>query len=54
MLAEPTTAERAVLGAIPYSTNHAQLHTDESVLPRHRRARASWNYLMAPDRTTCW
>jgi uncharacterized protein len=50
MLAEPTSAERMVLGAIPYTTNQAQLHTDESVLPRHHRARASWNYLMAPDR----
>lgn len=49
MLAEPTSAERSVLGAIEYSTNHAQLHTDESVLPRHRRARASWNYLATPD-----
>lgn len=45
MLAEPTAAERSVLGALPYSTNQAQLHTDESVLPRHHRARASWNYL---------
>ena len=50
MLAEPTAAERMVLGAIPYSTNQAQLHTDESVLPRNHRARASWNYLVAPDR----
>jgi len=50
MLVEPTAAERMVLGAIPYTTNQAQLHTDESVLPRHRRARASWNYLVAPDR----
>jgi uncharacterized protein len=49
MLAEPTAAERAVLGAIPYCTNHAQLHTDESLLPRHRRARASWNYLVTPN-----
>ena len=49
MLAEPTHAERAVLGAIPYCTNHAQLHTDESVLPRHHRARASWNYLVTPN-----
>jgi uncharacterized protein len=48
MLAEPTAAERAVLGAIPYCANHAQLHTDESVLPRHHRARASWNYLVTP------
>ena len=38
MLAEPTDTERSVLGAIRYSTNQAQLHTDESVLPRHRRA----------------
>ncbi len=46
LLAEPTATERAVLGAIPYSTNQARLHTDESVLPTHRRARASWNYLI--------
>jgi predicted NAD/FAD-binding protein len=49
MLAKPTQAERAVLGAIPYSTNHAQLHTDASVLPRRKRAQASWNYLATPD-----
>lgn len=49
MLAEPTPAERSVLGAIGYSTNHAQLHTDESVLPTHHRARASWNYLATSD-----
>jgi predicted NAD/FAD-binding protein len=48
MLAEPTAAERAVLGAIPYSTNHAQLHTDTSVLPHGPRARASWNYRVPP------
>jgi predicted NAD/FAD-binding protein len=48
LLDDPTSAERAVLGAIPYSTNRAQLHTDSSVLPRHRRARASWNYLVTP------
>jgi predicted NAD/FAD-binding protein len=48
LLDEPTPHERAVLGAIPYSTNRAQLHTDESVLPRHRGARASWNYLVTP------
>jgi uncharacterized protein len=28
LLDEPTPRERAVLGAIPYSTNRAQLHTD--------------------------
>ena len=44
MLAEPTRAQRVVLSAIPYSSNVAQLHTDESVLPRSSGARASWNY----------
>lgn len=47
MLEAPTAAQRTVLGAIPYSTNHTQLHTDESVLPRRARARASWNYLVS-------
>lgn len=46
ILAEPTGTEHQVLGAMPYSTNHTQLHTDESVLPRTARARASWNYRM--------
>jgi uncharacterized protein len=50
LLDDPTPAQRAVLGAIPYSTNRAQLHTDSSVLPRHRGARASWNYLVSPGR----
>ncbi|MGU3500658.1 NAD(P)/FAD-dependent oxidoreductase [Mycobacterium sp. C31M] len=44
-LAEPTDAEREVLEAISYSANHAQLHTDTSLLPTRPRARASWNYL---------
>jgi uncharacterized protein len=48
LLDDPTPRQRAVLGAIPYSTNRALLHTDSSVLPRHRRARASWNYLVTP------
>jgi predicted NAD/FAD-binding protein len=48
LLDEATSRERAVLGAIPYSTNRAQLHTDSSILPRHTRARASWNYLVTP------
>lgn len=45
LLAQPTAAEREVLRAIGYVSNSAQLHTDESLLPRHPRARASWNYL---------
>lgn len=44
LLAEPTVAEREVLGAIPYRANDVVLHTDERLLPRRRRAWSSWNY----------
>jgi len=39
-----TTTEEVVLGAIPYESNTAVLHTDESVLPQCKKAWASWNY----------
>ena len=45
MLADPTPTQREVLAALPYSANPALLHTDESLLPRARKARASWNFL---------
>ena len=38
MLADASTAERGVLGAIGYQRNIATLHTDERMLPRNRRA----------------
>lgn len=44
LLAQPTTQERRVLGAIRYQSNHAVLHTDAAVLPRRRSAWAAWNY----------
>jgi predicted NAD/FAD-binding protein len=46
LLAQPSTAEREVLGAIGYSTNHTVLHTDTAPLPRSAGAQASWNYRM--------
>jgi uncharacterized protein len=45
MLAEPTADERRVLGAFRYQPNIAVLHRDESLMPRRKRAWASWNYL---------
>jgi len=45
LLADATVEEKEVLGAFEYSRNDAWLHTDASILPRHSRARASWNYL---------
>lgn len=44
MLEHASVEERAVLKAIPYLANRAVLHTDERLLPRRRRAWASWNF----------
>lgn len=55
MLANPTPAEREVLGAMEYLDNEVVLHTDSSLLPNRKAARASWNYhwLQQPkDRST--
>ncbi|MFD7538820.1 NAD(P)/FAD-dependent oxidoreductase [Streptomyces sp. NPDC059819] len=52
LLADATPDESRVLGAFRYSRNHTVLHTDATVLPTARRARASWNYRMPSCRTT--
>ena len=44
LLADPTEAEREILGRIEYQENQTILHTDHTVLPQHRKAWASWNY----------
>ena len=44
MLESPTTDQRDVLSALPYSPNTALLHTDTSLLPRAANARSSWNF----------
>ncbi|SRR5579871_4999322 len=45
-----TAAEKRILGAFRYQPNLAVLHGDPHLMPRRRRAWASWNYLEAgPD-----
>jgi predicted NAD/FAD-binding protein len=51
MLADPSPAERQVLGAVRYQRNEVLLHTDASLLPRTRRAWASWNYRIPKERS---
>jgi len=46
LLADPSDAERELLGAIPYQRNDTVLHTDSRLLPSIPRARASWNCLL--------
>ena len=51
LLADPSPAEREVLGAIPYQRNEAVLHTDTRLLPKRRLAWAAWNYHVLPGRS---
>ena len=44
LLAKPSAAEQAILGALPYADNEVVLHTDTRLLPRRKLAWASWNY----------
>lgn len=50
LLTNPTRTERDVLSHFPYGQNSVVLHTDESLLPRRRRAWSAWNYHVRRDR----
>ena len=49
VLGDPTAQERSVLGAFKYQSNRATVHGDTSVMPRTRRAWASWNYELVDE-----
>jgi len=49
MLHDASPLEREVLGAMRFQQNEAVLHTDETLLPKSRRAWASWNYHILED-----
>ncbi len=49
LLANPSDAERSVLGAFRTTANEAVLHTDSRLLPRTPWGRASWNYHLDGD-----
>jgi uncharacterized protein len=44
-LSDPSGLEGELLGAFRYSRNVAVLHTDDSFMPRRRRAWSSWNFI---------
>jgi len=46
LLVDPSTAEREILGAIPYQSNQAVVHSDSRVMPDNRAAWSSWNGLV--------
>ena len=49
MLADPSPLEREILGSFPYQRNETVLHTDQRLLPRRRRAWASWNFHLVDE-----
>jgi uncharacterized protein len=49
LLEDPSPQERDLLSPFEYTQNEAVLHTDSSLLPRTRAARASWNYRLGDD-----
>ena len=52
MLEKPSTMEKNILGKFKYVKNEAILHTDESLMPRKRRAWSSWNSI-SDGKKTC-
>lgn len=49
LLGDASDRERDILGAMTYQRNETVLHTDATVLPRHRKAWAAWNALLPAD-----
>ncbi len=47
LLADPSAAEDALLGAVASTRNEVVMHRDPALMPRRRRVWASWNYLGA-------
>jgi len=52
LLATPTPDEARLLSAFRYAENEAVLHNDTRLMPRRRRAWASWNFIAGRDSDT--
>ncbi|MCL4110180.1 UNVERIFIED_CONTAM: hypothetical protein GTU68_026700 [Idotea baltica] len=44
LLSDPSASEQNILGRMEYRENDVVLHTDAQMLPKEKRALASWNY----------
>lgn len=51
LLESPTPLQINVLNSIPYQKNKVVLHKDKNFMPIHKKAWASWNYLINPENT---
>ena len=54
LLADASVEEAEILGAMTYQQNDTVLHTDQSLMPKHPKAWASWNALkLSQNQTRC-
>lgn len=53
LLSYPTKNERETLSVFQYERNRVVLHSDQSLMPKHRAAWAAWNYLGNPRGKVC-
>lgn len=51
MLDNPSTDEREILGSVGYKPNAIYLHRDTALMPKRRRAWASWNVIEGTDKS---
>lgn len=49
LISNPRQLEQDILGAFSYQSNDTVLHSDASIMPRHNRCWASWNYRLDKD-----
>lgn len=49
LLGDASDKESNILGAIPYQNNDVVMHSDVSLLPKNKRAWASWNYQLTSN-----
>jgi predicted NAD/FAD-binding protein len=52
LLEFPTSEEENLLKSFPYQENRVTLHSDDSVLPKRKSARASWNAYLPRKEST--
>lgn len=50
LLQNPSAQEQEILGCFQYQENITYLHSDESLMPKRRKAWCSWNYLAQSGR----
>mgnify|MGYP001278634504 FL=1 len=49
LISDASLIEREILSSIPYQSNEAVLHTDDSLMPKNKKAWAAWNYFIPTE-----